>query len=132
MLDRRRSIGLVAALVLAVGAAGCGSLKPAPDKLEVGEGGSIHAEWTVDEPRFNEPRVSGYVVNTSYYFATRVRVLVEALDRQGNVTAQRVAWVLGGVTAGNRTYFEVRQLPPADRYRVSVPDYAWREKPDAL
>ena len=132
MKDRLRSIGLGAALLLAVAGAGCAGLEPVPENLEVGEGRLIHAEWMVDEPDFNAPRVSGYVVNTYYYFAAQVQVLVEALDEQGGVVERRFAWVLGGVPPSHRTYFEVRHLPPADRYRVSVPYYTWQDRPDGV
>jgi len=119
-------------LLAAAGPPGCASLEPVPEDLEVGEGRLIHAEWMVDEPEFNDPRVSGYVVNTYYYFATQVQVLVEAFDAQGTVVERRFSWVLGGVPPGHRTYFEVRHLPPADRYRVTVPYYTWREGPDPI
>ena len=132
MRNRSRSIGAGAALLLAALAAGCAGLEPVPEDLQVGEGGLMHAEWMVDEPEFNEARVSGYVVNTSYYFAARVQVMVVAFDERGELVERRFSWVLGGVPPGHRTYFEVRNLPPADRYRVSVPYYTWQDRADGI
>ena len=130
---RRRgcSIGLGGALLATV-LGGCASLEPPPTDLAVGEGQLIHAEWTVDEPEFNESRVFGYVVNTYYYFAGQVQVMVEAFDEQGQLMDRRFSWVLGGVPPGNRTYFEVRNLPPAAAYRVSVPYYTWQDRSDGI
>ena len=119
-------------LLAAAGPPGCASLEPVPEDLEVGEGRLIHAEWTVDEPEFNAPRISGYIVNTYYYFAARVQVLVEAFDAQGRLVGRRFQWVPGGVPPGDRIYFEVRNLPPADGYRVTVPYYTWQDRPDSI
>jgi len=130
MRNPLRSLALGAALLLAV--TSCASLEPPPENLQVGEGFLIHAEWTIDEPEINAPRISGYVVNTYYYFAGRVQVLVEAFDAQGQLVERRFQWVPGGVPPGNRTYFEVRHLPPADRYRVTVPYYTWQDRPDGV
>ena len=131
MRPRCGSIGLGAALLAAV-LGGCAGLEPPPTDLQVGEGQLIHAEWTVDEPEFNESRVFGYVVNTYYYFAGQVQVMVEAFDEQGQVMHRRFAWVGGGVPPGNRTYFEVRNPPPAAGYRVTVPYYTWQDQSDGI
>src|SRR5688572_29949787 len=104
MRAMRRSWGLGVAL-LALAAAGCATVEP-PENLQVGEGRLIHAEWTLDEPELNAPRVSGYVVNTYYYFASQVQVLVEAFDAQGQLVERRFQWVPGGVPPSNRSYFE--------------------------
>jgi hypothetical protein len=132
MPDPRRSIGLAVLLLAALGASGCAGLEPPPDNLEVGEGRLIHAEWTLDEPEINEARVFGYVVNTYYYFATQVQVLVEAFDEHGALMERRFSWVLGGVPPSHRTYFEVRNLPLAERYRVTVPYYTWQDRADGI
>ena len=130
MRSRWRSLAVAGGVL--VGVAGCASLQAPPEDLQVGEGRLIHAEWTVDEPQFDAARVSGYVVNTYYYFAARVPLLVEAFDAQGRLVDQRVQWVAGGVPPGDRIYFEVRNLPPADAYRVTVPYYTWQDRPDGV
>jgi hypothetical protein len=129
MRSAYRSFGLGAALLAL---AGCAGLEPPPQNLQVGEGRLMHAEWTLDEPELNAPRVYGYVVNTYYYFATQVQVLVEALDAQGRPLERRFQWVPGSVPPNNRVYFEVRNLPLADQYRVTVPYYTWRDRSDGI
>jgi|SRR5882672_2979049 len=130
MWNRRRSIAVL--LLAASAAAGCASLEPPPENLQVGEGRLMHAEWTIDEPAYNAPRISGYVVNTSNYYAAQVQVLVEAFEAQGQLMERRFQWVPGGVPPSNRTYFEVRNLPPADIYRVTVPYYTLQDRPDGV
>ena len=105
MRNRFRSV-VVAGLLLA-GAGGCAGLEPPPNPadLNVGEGRLIHAEWMVDEPAFNAWRISGYVVNTYYYFAARVQLLVESFDAEGRLVARRFQWLPGGVPPGDRVYF---------------------------
>src|SRR5258705_3269164 len=96
MWNPRRSLAL-AALLAGLAAGGCAGLEPPPENLEVGEGRLIHAEWMLDEPETNEARVSGYVMNTYYYFATQVQVMVEAFDERRVLLERRFSWVLGGV-----------------------------------
>jgi hypothetical protein len=131
MANRPRSLALAAAM-LALALGGCAGLEPPPEDLALGEGRLIHAEWTLDEPEINEARVSGYVVNTYYYFATQVQVMVEAFDERDALMERRFSWVLGGVPPSHRTYFEVRNLPPADHYRVTVPYCTWQDRPDGI
>lgn len=127
-LPRSLALGVLAALALS----GCAGLEPPPEDLQIGEGRLIHAEWALDEPEINEARVSGYVVNTYYYFATQVQVMVEAFDERGELMHRRFSWVLGGVPPSHRTYFEIRNLPPADHYRVTVPYYTWADRADGI
>src|SRR5262245_54970853 len=118
MRPAHRSFGL-GVVLLALAGGGCAGLEPPPQNLVTGEGQLMHAEWTLDVPQPNAPRVYGYIVNTYYYFATQVQVLVEALDAQGQLVERRFQWVPGSVPPSNRVYFEVRNLPVADQYRVT-------------
>ena len=121
-------MGLAGTLLLAVlTGSGCTSVDPPPANLAVGEGNLIHAEWAVDEPQPNVRRISGYIVNTYDYFATQVQVLVEAFDQREQLVERRLQWVPGAVPPSHRSFFEVRNVPPADRYRVTVPRYTWRD-----
>jgi hypothetical protein len=73
-----------------------------------------------------QPDVEGYVINTSIYGFTRIRILIDALDASGHVMAQRVAWLPGGVGGYDQVFFQV-PAPPAPAYRVQVFDYERRE-----
>ena len=69
-----------------------------------------------------KPVVEGYVTNISPYDLTAIRVLVDTLDANGQITAQRIAWVPGELRNGGRLHFSV----PAERapaYRVRVFTY---------
>lgn len=119
---------LALTLVVAL-AAGCASVES-----NVRVGGldeRIRAEWDVDAPAQApaERRITGYIYNTYNLHADRMRLLVEALDAGGQVVDRRWQWVPGGVPPNNRTYFEVRKLPVAADYRVSVPYFTWTEGP---
>lgn len=66
-------------------------------------------------------RLRGYVENTYGEAAGRVQLLAQALDASGAVVEQRIEWLAGGVVPGfGRTYFEIRNMPKADNYRVTV------------
>jgi hypothetical protein len=74
--------------------------------------------------------VSGYVYNQNGEFATSLRVMAQAVDTNGAVVAQRIAYLPGGVGGFGRVYFQVSDLPVADNYRVSVWDYTWFQAPN--
>jgi len=84
-------------------------------------------EWAADQGQSGARRVSGYVYNRHGEYALDLRLLAQALDPSGAVIGQRIAWVPGGVGGSGRAYFEVRNLPPANLYRVSVWDYTWAQ-----
>ncbi len=75
--------------------------------------------WEPFERR-GRPHLSGYVVSSYGAHATRVQLLVDSLDSSGQVVAQRVEWLAGGVPGFSRAYFEVPVPQPASSYRVSV------------
>lgn len=79
------------------------------------------------EPRTGRrgPILSGYVYNTQGGLtATRVQLLIEALDASGNVTSTSTAFVNGEVPPGSRRYFEVPLTASrAASYRATVVTY---------
>jgi hypothetical protein len=54
---------------------------------------------------------------------------VEALDSSDQVTDKQFGYVFGDIGALSDRYFEVRQLPAADHYRVTVESYTILEFP---
>jgi hypothetical protein len=64
--------------------------------------------------------VSGYVINEYGAPMARVQLLVQALDAADTVLAQKIQFVPGTLPPFGRSYFEIRKLPPADKYRVTV------------
>lgn len=63
--------------------------------------------------------VSGTVWSTAPWSSRRIQLLVEALDGNGQVVNQRVAWLGVDLTAGTHAFFDV-PMPAAASYRVSV------------
>jgi hypothetical protein len=114
------ALAVALALVLgscstAIGSTGAGA------RLEVlGVTDKLRVEWSVDEPRPGDRRITGYVYNDYGLRANPVQILVEGLDATGQPVFQRVEYVLGGVPGFNRTYFDVRSVPGAPDYRVRI------------
>ena len=63
--------------------------------------------------------VTGTVWNTSTWGAKKIQLLVEALDGNGQVVNQRVAWLGSDLAPGTHASFDV-PMPAAASYRVSV------------
>ena len=80
-------------------------------------------EWSAAPEPGGVRRLDGYIFNRYGEYAADVRLLVQALDASGKVVDQRVVWGPVGVGGFGRAYFNVRNLPAADQYRVSVWDY---------
>lgn len=125
----RKSIRAIAALsMIVVSTTACGALDghPVPsdattDTLTPGWERRFTLDWSVEAAPHS--RIEGYVVSHYGTAAEPVRVLAQALDASGTVVGQRIAVVPGGVGGFGRAYFEIRELPAADRYRVTVWDY---------
>jgi hypothetical protein len=80
-------------------------------------------EWTAVPEPGGLRRLDGYVFNRYGEYAADVRLLIQGLDTSGAVVDQRVVWGPTGVGGFGRSYFDVRHLPAADQYRVSVWDF---------
>ena len=75
-------------------------------------------QWQLEQ-RDQTVVVWGYINNDSPYTFDRVRLLVDALDSNGQTISQRIVGVLGG---RGRNYFEAAMVP-APNYRVLVFSY---------
>lgn len=70
-------------------------------------------------------RVQGYILNEAGFKATRMRILVDGLDAQGQIVGQSVEWIASpGPGPSGRVYFDV-PAPAGTRHRVSVFAYDW-------
>ena len=119
------ALGILGLLVLT---GGCASV---PADLQVDQSDAwIRTEWALEAPESGGRRIWGYIYNSRNYYAGQVRLLVEAYDAAGQTVEARYHWLPGNVPPNNRAYFEVRDVPVAERYRVSVPYYAWYDGPN--
>jgi len=87
-------------------------------------------EWSAGLSHKGQPRLSGYVYNTTNRPAVRMRLTIDGLDPAGQVVAHTEAWVLASVPPNNRAYFEAL-VPPASDYRVAVLRFDWADDDDS-
>ena len=110
------------ALTMAVllGGAGAASAQLyAPESLER----YFRLEWQATHDR-QGPAIEGYVYNRGAQHAERMRLVIERLDRAGQVAGSSAVWVLGTVPMGNRAYFRASE-GEAPAYRVRVLSFDW-------
>jgi hypothetical protein len=127
----------LAAGCLAVLLAGCGTATsggtndPSITTLMAGWQQKFDLDWQVKPEPGGTQRIQGYLTSRYGRSAEPVRVLVQALDGSGAGVGHRIAWVPGGVPGFGRSYFEVRHLPSADHFLVSVWDYSLGREPSS-
>ena len=132
MNTHARSVVSAALLgVAALGSSACGSamsaaITPSESTTTLTEGWQhwFKLEWSTEPEAGGEARIRGYITNQYGEAAEPLRLLGQALDKSGAVVGQQIAWVPQGVGGYERAYFEIRHLPAADHYRVSVWDYS--------
>ena len=78
----------------------------------------VRVEWETSQGR-RGPMVVGYVYNLYGQTADRVRLAIETVDGNGQVTGTTYAHLLGQVPPGGRSYFEA-PAPATSSYRVRV------------
>lgn len=78
----------------------------------------LRVEWETSQGR-RGPMVVGYVYNLYGQTADQVRLAIEAVDGNGQVTGTTYAHIVGQVPPGGRSYFEA-PAPAASAYRVRV------------
>jgi hypothetical protein len=120
-MSRIVAVVVVVAVSLSMASAGGGLLAAQGTPLEplvVGWERIFKLSWEAGA-RAGQPVVRGYLTNDSPYIVTRIQLLVEALDREGRVTGQRVGWFGSTLTPFSRGYFEL-PAPPGETWRVRV------------
>jgi len=126
-------LGLVAIMIVSTCAACATTPEPRTTATTLMSGWEQHfsIEWAAVEQGSTVRTVRGYVSSQHGEFATNLRVLAQAIDSDGEVVGQRIAYVPGGVGGFGRGYFEVPNLPASPNYRVSVWDYSWFQAPNS-
>ena len=132
MNTKARSIVSAALLVVAaMGSSACESMMsaaitPSESTTTLMQGWEhwFKLEWSTEREPGGEMRIRGYVTNEYGEAAEPLRLLGQALDTSGAVVGQQIVWVPEGVGGNQRAYFEIRHLPVADHYRVSLWDYS--------
>jgi len=97
------------------------SLAHADRSTQVGNSGTITLDWQATQDSKGRPLIVGHV--TTYGGVAgycNSRLLVETLDAQGQVTAQRMGFIPGYIGGFDNVYFEAPILAPGPGYRVSI------------
>ena len=133
---RRVGAGCLAVLVAGCGTAtsgGASHISPSTTTttLMTGWQQKFDLDWQVKPEPGGTQRIQGYLVSRYGRNAEPVRVLVQALDGSGAAVGHRIVWIPGGVSGFGRAYFEVRHLPSADHFLVSVWDYSLGREPSS-
>ncbi len=87
----------------------------------VGNAGTITLDWQATQDKAGRPVIEGHVItygSKSGY--CRPRLLVETLDAQGQVIAQKIGFIPGYVGGFDDVYFEEPVRAPGPGYRVSI------------
>jgi hypothetical protein len=120
----RTTMRVMAAVALMLGATACATVDTTPSAkvttLMPGSERWFKINWDVSPERGDSRRISGYVENTYGEAAGRVQLLGQALDSSGGLVDQRLQWVHGAIPGFGRVYYEIRGMPAADHYRVTV------------
>ena len=114
----------IAAGIVVAALVGCATTETQPSasvtSLAPGAQRWFRVSWTAEPDRNGERRLSAYVESALGEPANRVQLLAQALDACGNVIGQRLEWLPEMIPALGRAYFEIRKMPPAPQYRVTV------------
>jgi hypothetical protein len=121
-------------LLLATSGPVCAQPPGVPDQGSSGYLTTLSPSWqryfTIDwapATHHGKTGIEGHIRNDGNFVATRIRLLVDALDANGNVVDQRLVWLLSPeLTPGTRGYFETSIAGPAVSYRVSVYSFDWK------
>src|SRR5438093_8155530 len=94
------------ALVVCVLAMGAGEAQAERSTI-AGNAGTITLDWQATQDRAGRPVIQGHVITYGGKAGyCRPRLLVETLDAQGQVVAQRVGFIPGYVGGFDDVYFE--------------------------
>jgi hypothetical protein len=80
----------------------------------------FQVEWETAQTKKGSPLIAGYVQNSRGGGVANVRIRVDTLDAQGQVTGTATALAPGYVGGFSRTYFEVPIEKTGIGYRVSI------------
>lgn len=112
---------LLAALLLA-GMVGLGAPAAHAERVVMpGNSGTITLDWQATQDGKGRPLIVGRMITYGGMSGYCIpRLLVETLDAQGQVTAQRMGFIPGYVGGFDNVYFEELIRAPGPAYRVSI------------
>ncbi len=107
---------------LGLGGLGLGASPAQAERTTIaGNSGTITIDWEATQDSKGRPLIAGHVSTYGGMSGYCIpRLLVETLDAQGQVTAQRMSFVPGFVGGFDNVYFETPIRVPGPAYRVSI------------
>jgi len=113
---------LVTAAALLVSSLWLGAGPAHPERTTIaGNSGTITLDWQATQDSKGRPLIVGHVITYGGMSGYCIpRLLVETLDAQGQVTAQRMGFIPGFVGGFDNVYFEEPIRAPGPAYRVSI------------
>ncbi len=86
----------------------------------------LRLEWTAEPTKRGGTQISGYLYNDRDQWAANPRLLIEALDSAGQVSASNLFSAVSDVPPRSRSYFESPVPGGAASYRLMVRFVDWR------
>lgn len=131
-----RTAGMGVSLLTIFAVAGCATdeLRPSATvtTLQPAWPNWFRVEYTVTPKGDGTRQVTGYVHNSYGAAAYDVELLTAALDKSGAIVGQRLSTVPGGVPPMAKSYFDVRGMPAAEQYRVTVWSFTFQQSPSRI
>jgi hypothetical protein len=79
----------------------------AETSTQVGNAGTITLDWQVTQDKAGRPLIVGHVITVGGKASYCIpRLLVQTLDAQGQVTAERMGFIPGSIGGYDKVYFE--------------------------
>ena len=120
----------VGGVLVALAASACAGLGPYPSEQVTTTDPSwvawFRLDWAIASEASGTRRLSGYVHNSYGQEAGEVQLLTQAFDASGKLIDQRISRT-GSIPPLSRTWFEVRKLPAAPEYRVSIWTFSFNQ-----
>ena len=118
-------VAITAGLVLCslgLGSLGLGASPAQAERTTIaGNSGTITIDWEATQDSKGRPLIAGHVSTYGGMSGYCIpRLLVETLDAQEQVTAQRMSFIPGFVGGFDNVYFETPIRAPGPAYRVSI------------
>ena len=93
----------------------------AESSTQVGNAGTITLDWQVTQDKAGRPLIVGHVITVGGKANYCIpRLLVQTLDAQGQVTAERMGFIPGSIGGYDKVYFEEPVRAPGPAYRVTI------------
>jgi hypothetical protein len=93
----------------------------AETSTQVGNAGTITLDWQVAQDKAGRPLIVGHVITVGGKASYCIpRLLVQTLDAQGQVTAERMGFIPGSIGGYDKVYFEEPVRAPGPAYRVTI------------